>query len=166
MESGVHRSFVHVVINVNGNEVNVLALRLIAGRPKDKSIVESMRWGKYLLLAQNEELAVFIKYIHSLTGPVIFGGDLNVPPNSEIIHQINHIADDTYLDEHTFGTYTFKVSFPTVRLDYLFHSKDIISERSEVIKVNPPLSDHYPINAEFLIPRNPAPSINLTDIYR
>lgn len=150
---GVHRSFVHAVININGTTLNVLSLRLIAGRPKDRSIAESIKWGKYLINAQDDELSAFINYIQKLNGPVIFGGDLNVPPNSEIIHRINHYAKDTYLEEHSFGSFTFKVSFPTMRLDYLFHSKDVISKSTEVMKVNPVLSDHFPVRAEFLIRR-------------
>ena len=152
--SGLHRSFVHAIINVNGTLVNVLSIRLIAGRPKDKSIIEDIRWGKYLLNAQNEELSVFINYLQTLKGPVIFGGDLNVSPNTEIIHRINHYAKDTFLDDHAFGSFTFKVSFPTIRLDYLFHSKDIIVKNSEVVKAKTILSDHFPIRAEFLIPRS------------
>jgi endonuclease/exonuclease/phosphatase (EEP) superfamily protein YafD len=151
---GIHRSFVHAVINVNGTAVNVLSLRLIAGRAKDKSIGENLRWGKYLIGAQDEELSVFINYMRTLKGPVIFGGDLNVPPNTEIIHQINHYAKDTYLDEHPFGSLTFKASFPTMRLDYIFHSKEVIAKKSEVIKVL--LSDHFPVSAEFLIPKSTA----------
>jgi endonuclease/exonuclease/phosphatase family metal-dependent hydrolase len=55
-----------------------------------------------------------------------------------------------------FGPLTFKVSFPTMRIDYLFHSRDLISKRSEEIKLNPPLSDHFPISAEFLIHKTKA----------
>ena len=151
--SGIHRSFVHAIINVNGTPVNVLSLRLIAGRPKDTSINEDLRWGKYLLNAQNDELSVFINYLLTLNGPVIFGGDLNVSPNTEIIHQINHYAEDTFLDDHAFGSFTFKVSCPTMRLDYLFHSRDIITKKSEIVKMGIVLSDHFPIRAEFLIPK-------------
>ena len=151
--SGIHRSFVHASISVKGTIINVLSLRLIAGRPKDKSVHEEIRWGKYLLKAQNDELSTFLNYVQTLKGPVIFGGDLNVSPNTEIIHRINHYANDAFLDDHTFGSFTFKISFPTMRLDYLFRSKDIISEKSMIIKPNTILSDHFPISAEFLIPR-------------
>jgi len=150
---GVHRSFVHAVIDVNGTVVNVLSLRLLAGRPKDHSIGESIKWGKYLLNAQNEELAAFTDYLKSVSGPIIFGGDLNVTPNTQIIHRLNHFAEDTYLQEHMFGAFTFKLSFPTMRLDYLFHSKDVISKKSEVVKMNTVLSDHFPVRAVFLIPK-------------
>ena len=150
----IHRSFVHAVIDVRGTAVNVLSLRLIAGRSKDKSVYEEIRWGKYLLKAQNEELSAFINYLQTLKGPVIFGGDLNVSPNTGIIHRISHYAYDTFLDNHAFGAFTFKVSFPTMRLDYLFHSKGIISGKSEVVSMSTNLSDHFPIRAEFLVPKS------------
>jgi endonuclease/exonuclease/phosphatase (EEP) superfamily protein YafD len=152
-DSGIHRSFVHAIINVNGTNINVLSLRLIAGRPKNHTIIESIRWGKYLVNAQNDELLTFINYLQTLTGPVLFGGDLNVPPNTAIIHKLKHYASDTYIEQHAFGSRTFKVSFPTMRLDYLFHSKDIVSKKSEVVNMKPPLSDHFPISAEFLVPK-------------
>jgi endonuclease/exonuclease/phosphatase family metal-dependent hydrolase len=149
-ENGIHRSFVHAVVNVNGSEVNILSLRLIAGRAKDKSIAEIIKWGQYLRFAQNQELSVFLSYLDTLKGPVIFGGDLNCPPNSGIIHRIKKHVDDSYLDEHLYGSFTFKASFPTVRLDYIFHSKDVISKNSKV--VNALLSDHFMVRSEFLIP--------------
>lgn len=149
-ENGIHRSFVHAVVNVNRSEVNILSLRLIAGRAKDKSIAEIIKWGQYLRFAQNQELSVFLSYLDSLKGPVIFGGDLNCPPNSGIIHRIKKYVNDSYLEEHLYGSFTFKASFPTVRLDYIFHSKDVITKNSKV--VNALLSDHFMVRSEFLIP--------------
>ncbi|MGC1391674.1 MAG: endonuclease/exonuclease/phosphatase family protein [Bacteroidales bacterium] len=157
---GIHRSFVHAVINVNGTVVNILSLRLIAGRPKNRSLKESIRWGKYLINAQEEEVAVFLDYLRSLKGPVIFGGDLNVQPNTNVIRQIKNYAVDTFLEEHFRGPYTFKLSFPTMRIDYLFHSSNIISKNSERVNVKTLLSDHFPVRAEFFIPRNSSSSVN------
>jgi endonuclease/exonuclease/phosphatase (EEP) superfamily protein YafD len=150
-ETGIHRSFVHAVVNINGTDVNFLSLRLIAGRAKDRSMAESIKWGKYLMYAQNQELSVFLSYLVSLKGPVIFGGDLNSPPNSGIIHQIKKHVSDSYLDKHSYGKFTFKASFPTVRLDFIFHSGDVIVKNSKV--VNPLLSDHFMVRSEFLIPK-------------
>ena len=67
---------------------------------------------------------------------------IDLPENS-FIQIVGYVA----------GSRTFKVSFPTMRLDYLFHSQDIVPKRSEVVNVRPPLSDHFPIRAEFLIPK-------------
>lgn len=149
---GIHRSFIHAVISLNGTNINVLSLRLIAGRPKDHSIYENIRWGKYLIAAQNEELSVFLDYLRLLKGPVIFGGDLNVTSNSGILQEIKKYADDSYLDNHLFGSITFGNSIKKKRIDYLFHSKDLISANSEVLNIK--VSDHYPIFAKFLIKRS------------
>jgi endonuclease/exonuclease/phosphatase (EEP) superfamily protein YafD len=149
--SGIHRAFIHAVVDCKGTRINVLSVRLIAGRAKDKSIGENIKWWKYLLGAQNEELSVFLNYLGSLNGPVIFGGDLNVTPNSAIIGEIKRYADDTYLDEHAFGSFTFNTLFPIMRLDYIFHSKDIIVKNSGIVIIK--LSDHFPLRAEFLIQR-------------
>jgi endonuclease/exonuclease/phosphatase (EEP) superfamily protein YafD len=145
-----HRSFIHAKINVHGTDVNVLSLRLIAGRAKDKSISEGLKWGKYLIEAQDKELSVFLDYVKTLNGPVVFGGDLNAPPNSGIIHTIAQYADDAYLDVHPFGSFTFRTAFSVMRLDYIFHTKDVIVKESEIVNVL--LSDHFPVKAEFLIP--------------
>jgi endonuclease/exonuclease/phosphatase (EEP) superfamily protein YafD len=159
-KNGVHRSFVHAVIDVNGTPVNVLSVRLLAGRPKDHSLSEGIKWGKYLLHAQDEELSAFTSYLGTLKGPFIFGGDLNVTPNTQVIHKLNQLAIDSYLETHMFGSYTFKISFPTMRLDYLFHSNDVISDESNVVKLNPVLSDHDPVSAQFLIPKRVLASQN------
>jgi endonuclease/exonuclease/phosphatase (EEP) superfamily protein YafD len=154
-ESGIHRSFIHAIVDVNGSLVNILSLRLIAGRPKDKTISEAIRWGKYLMSAQNEELDSFLSYLNSLKGCVIFGGDLNCPPNSRIIHEIRKHVLDSYSEKHFMGSYTFKASMPTARLDFIFHSKDIRVKRSEIVRPSltghPHLSDHFMIKTEFLI---------------
>jgi endonuclease/exonuclease/phosphatase (EEP) superfamily protein YafD len=151
-KNGIHRSFIHAVVNVDGTNVNFLSLRLIAGRPKDKSLAESLRWGEYLLNSQNKELAVFLSYVRSLKGPLIFGGDLNVTPNTEIMHKIDQVAEDAYLEEHLYGGLTFNSSFPNERLDYIFHSKDVIVKKSEIVDAR--LSDHFLVRAQFLIPKH------------
>jgi len=152
IKTGTHRSFIHAIINVNGTLVNVLSLRLIAGRPKDDTIQENLKWGRYLMSSQIEELATFLSYLKTLKGPFIFGGDLNVPPNSGIVHEIRHYSDDAYLEKHIFGSFTFKVWHPVMRLDYIFHSIDVVVKNSEIIRIK--LSDHYPIRAEFLIKKD------------
>jgi endonuclease/exonuclease/phosphatase (EEP) superfamily protein YafD len=157
---GIHRSFVHAIISVDGTPVNVLSLRLIAGRPKNNSVSEVLRWGRYLLKAQNEEISAFLNYLKKLKGPVIFGGDLNVPPNTEIIHKINHYANDTFLNDHVFGSFTFKQSFPTIRIDYLFHTNGVISRKSKIVITKKTLSDHFPVSAEFLILKTPSQTAN------
>ena len=147
--SGIHRSFIHAVVNIDGILVNLLSLRLIAGRPKNKTFAEELRWGEYLMDAQQKELDEFLAYINLLKGPIIFGGDLNMPSTSVLISEIEKYTRDTFLDNHVFGGLTFNVAFPTMRLDYIFHSKDITAKSSNILNVR--LSDHFPVTADFLI---------------
>ncbi len=147
-----YRSFVHAVIDVNGIAVNVLSLRLIAGRAKDKSIKENWKWGRYLLQAQEQEQNVILDYIDSLQGPVVFGGDLNAPPSARVIKNFRRIARDAYFSDHLFGNFTFRTDFPAMRLDYIFHSSDLIAVDSKIIKTR--LSDHFPLKCKLLIPKS------------
>lgn len=146
-----NRAFVHAIIDMDGTPVHAISLRLIAGRAKDKSIRESLRWGQYLVNAQQQELEVFLNYINALDGPLVFGGDLNAPPNSRVIETLYSKAKDAFLKDHLFGSLTFRTVFPTFRLDYIFHSKEIITLSTEMMPVY--LSDHYPVKAELLIPK-------------
>lgn len=150
-----YRCFIHAVVDVNGIPVNVLSIRLIAGRPKDNSLKENLVWGGYLLKAQKKEIDIIINYINSLNGPAIIGGDLNTNPSSSIVRRIREVVDDAYFSDHIFGDFTYRTSFPLSRLDYLFHSRDVITKNSEV--GDSYLSDHFPVIAKFLIPKKQIP---------
>jgi endonuclease/exonuclease/phosphatase (EEP) superfamily protein YafD len=150
-KNGDYRSFIHAVVDVKGMPVHILSIRLIAGRPKDNSLKENLIWGGYLLKAQKTEIDIIINYIHSLNGPVIIGGDLNTNPSSSLVRRIREVVDDAYFSDHIFGDFTFRTSFPLSRLDYLFHSRDVITKNSEV--GDSYLSDHFPVIAKFLIPK-------------
>lgn len=154
-KNGNYRSFIHAVIDVKGIPVNVLSLRLIAGRPKDNSFKEKIIWGGYLLEAQKKEVEIFLEYIKSLNGPIILGGDLNTNASSSLVRKIRRVLDDAYFSDHIFGWFTYRTSFPLTRLDYIFHSRDVITESSEV--VGEYLSDHFPVRAKFLISKSPEP---------
>ncbi|HVN58195.1 MAG TPA: endonuclease/exonuclease/phosphatase family protein [Bacteroidales bacterium] len=156
--SGIHRSFIHAVVNIDGEYVNLLSLRLIAGRPKNKTISEGLKWGEYLMDAQEKEIEVFLKYLRQLKGPVIFGGDLNIPPTAILVSEIEKYTKDTYLEKNVFGGFTFNTAFPTMRLDYIFHSADLIPKSSRILNVR--LSDHFPVEADFLIKKDNFQTLN------
>ena len=145
-----HRSFVHVVAQLEGKDINLIAIRLIAGRPKNHSLEENLRWGRYLLDAQQAEARAFAEYVKNLSGPIIFGGDLNAPPRSRTMRVFDAIGQDAYLSDHFWGDLTFRTSFPTLRLDYLFGMNGAIPFRSRVVPLI--VSDHFPVMAEFSLP--------------
>jgi endonuclease/exonuclease/phosphatase (EEP) superfamily protein YafD len=145
-----HRSFVHAVLNVHGTLLNVVSIRFIAGRPKNNTIEENLRWGKYLLATQMQEVEVFTAYVRGLRGPVIFGGDLNAPPLSKPMRKIQRMATDAYMANHLWGDYTFRTEMPTMRLDYLFSMNNVIPDHAR--RPHLTVSDHFPVVADFWIP--------------
>ena len=147
-----HRSFVHAVLNVHGTPLNVVSIRFIAGRPKKNTIQENLRWGKYLLATQIQEVEAFTAYVRGLRGPIIFGGDLNAPPLSKPMRKIQRMATDAYMANHLWGDYTFRTELPTLRLDYLFCMNNVIPGHAWRPQLT--VSDHFPVVADFWIPTN------------
>ncbi len=147
MESHPHRSFSHAVIDVRGILVNAISIRFIAGRPKDHSLRENLRWGRYLLGVQKEESEFFTEYVSRLHGPVIFGGDLNAPPRSKTMRPVERIARDAMLEHNVWGGLTFRTEFPTLRIDYLFGMNG--AESTAARRLDAVVSDHFPVYAEF-----------------
>jgi endonuclease/exonuclease/phosphatase (EEP) superfamily protein YafD len=144
------RSFIHAVIAVNDRNLHAVSLRFIAGRAKDRSFREILRWGFYLLETQRTELEFFMQYLDRLEGPVIFGGDLNATPSSFVIRTLSKNATDAYLHDHIWGGFTFPTEImPIARLDYLFCRHEAFPIRST--RLPQIVSDHYPVLAEFKI---------------
>lgn len=151
---GQRRSFTHAVLDVNGTRVNVLSLRLIAGRAPEGSLLAQIEWGLYLVRSQAAEVDAFCSYAAALQGPVIFGGDMNAPPSASAIGRLEEGYRDAYLARHFVGKPTFRVHpTPYLRLDYLFSGRDVPVLASRRVDVE--VSDHFPVWAEFALPGRP-----------
>ncbi len=75
-------------------------------------------------------------------------GDFNVTPESSILDPIRAVLKDTqdFMDGQEF---TFRSDDPTVKIDYIFTTKDV---KITSVKVAPDVvSDHFPIIAEILL---------------
>jgi endonuclease/exonuclease/phosphatase (EEP) superfamily protein YafD len=87
-----------IVYDILGNEVAVLVdeyktkgiyeIVFDAGRPNSKSLNDQIAWGNYLVRKQEEEARFLISYLRKLDDPVIFGGDLNAPPNAKVMDKL------------------------------------------------------------------------------
>ncbi len=144
------RSFIHAVVDVKGTLVHVIAIRFIAGRGESHMLWDQLIWGRYLWENQVKEVMFFQNYLAELKGPIIFGGDLNAPPTSTTIRSLSRVAKDAYLTHHVWGAFTFRTEvLPTLRLDYVFFNKDLVSVSSEIVKLY--VSDHHGVYAKFLI---------------
>jgi endonuclease/exonuclease/phosphatase (EEP) superfamily protein YafD len=144
---GVHRSFVHAVLDVDATPVHVISVRLIAGRAPEGDLRAQIDWGLYLMRSQLAEVGFLKSYLRQLKGPFIFGGDLNAPPSAQVIRSLNEVARDAYLATNRFGRPTFRVRVPLLRLDYLFASKEWVPLAARRVDIE--VSDHFPVYAEF-----------------
>jgi len=114
------RSFVHIRINFNDREIDVISIRLIAGRPKSNNLKDQIEWGRYLIKKQTEEIKFFVNYLNTLEGPIVFGGDLTAPPNAKVMKPLYKIAEDAAQSQSLVPGPTFRTEFPVIRLDYIF----------------------------------------------
>ena len=143
------RSFVHAKIMFDNRPVSLISIRLLAGRPMTKRLKDQIEWGKYLAEKQIEEVNFFTTYLKNIREPVIFGGDLNAPPNSRIISELNKYAKDAALEVAFYPTATFRRELPVLRLDYLYSTEGLNAVK--YCKLKDKISDHYPIYAEFVL---------------
>lgn len=102
-------------------------------------------------LEHEKQIKKIMPYIVSSKHPVILAGDLNAVPNSYEYQQILYWLNDAY---HTVGkssgTTFHEFKYP-MRLDYIFHSKEILPVKYEVLR-DVKLSDHYPVVGYFKLP--------------
>jgi endonuclease/exonuclease/phosphatase family metal-dependent hydrolase len=82
--------------------------------------------------------------------PVILSGDFNDTPVSYSYRQIENQLDDTFVDEGKGLGQTHAQMIPLLRLDYIFHSKEL--KTIEHATITKDYSDHYPVVARFILP--------------
>ncbi len=143
------RSFLYAKVKLDSIIINVISARLIAGRPKNNSLKEQIKWGNYLAMQQKIESDFLVKFLNKLEGPVIFGGDFNASPNSKVIKNIRRIAQDTALEVGGIPGATFRTNFPIMRLDYIFTMNGIYTR--EYKRLNAEISDHLPVYAKLAL---------------
>jgi endonuclease/exonuclease/phosphatase family metal-dependent hydrolase len=84
--------------------------------------------------------------------PVIVCGDMNDVPNSNAYQIISKDLYDAFTEKGWGIGRTFKFLSPTLRIDYILHSKSLEVERVQVIRS--PRSDHSPVLVDFKLEKN------------
>jgi len=79
--------------------------------------------------------------------PVIVLGDFNDTPVSYSYNTIRGDLQDAFTGSGEGLGSTYRGIFPTIRIDYIFHSESLTSFNYRTYRVN--LSDHFPISCEF-----------------
>lgn len=93
-----------------------------------------------------KEARVLRSVIDTISTPVIFCGDLNSVPSSYVYQHIKGNLKDVFLEKGYFLGGTYNRLFPKVRIDVIFHSKEM-----QLVNYYRPLlnySDHCPIIAD------------------
>ncbi len=146
------RSMMHAVVDVGGVATHVIAVRLIAGGgPAEPTVAKVMRWTRHLYGVQQREVDFLLDYLKGLSGPIVFGGDLNAPPNSITIRRIRAVARDARLQRQLLGGFTFPSGGPYMRLDYLFTMNGAQPVGDTVYRRDWDASDHLPVTAQFVV---------------
>lgn len=109
-----------------------------------RSIIRKMKTAYLLRSNQAQEIKA---EINKSPYPVIVCGDMNDVPNSFSYQTISKGLFDSYAEKGLGIGRTFKYLSPTLRIDYIFYSKEIALNQVQVIR--PSLSDHYPVVADF-----------------
>lgn len=104
---------------------------------------------KYSYQKRVNEAIKIKKHINKSPYPVIICGDFNDTPISYTYSQLKDGLLDSF-EESGIGIGNSYVSIPTLRIDYILHSKEYKSYNYKKNKYK--LSDHYPISCDILIP--------------
>lgn len=78
--------------------------------------------------------------------PVVICGDFNDTPVSYTYHKARGNLKDAFMESGTGIGSTYRGSFPSFRIDFIFHSKAIRSTNYKTNYIE--YSDHYPISCE------------------
>jgi len=74
---------------------------------------------------------------------VILAADMNDIPISYCFHQLGNVLQDAFLKKGSGTSQTIDLVNPLLRIDYIFHSKNLTTNSYQVIYRK--LSDHYPV---------------------
>lgn len=143
------RSFTHIRFSFKNREMDALSVRLIAGRPKSNKLKDQVEWGRYLIKKQTEEIEVLVNYLSTLERPLVFGGDLNAPPNAKVMKPLYKLAEDAARSQSFIPGPTFRTQFPVTRLDYIFTMNGLKTVEYSRLKAD--VSDHFPVYAKLVI---------------
>lgn len=136
------RVCIEVVLDIDGKRVTVATTHMSYS---DRFLPNPAK------VAEDERL---LEILRNRDGNFIFTGDLNVPPESDIVTKISGILRHAG-PEFSWKTWTtkpfsyngFEVSALDYRLDYCFVSPDMAVKSA--VAVDTPYSDHLPLLLEF-----------------
>jgi len=88
-------------------------------------------------------------HIGEISLPVIICGDFNDTPVSYVYRTVRKGLKDSFVEAGKGFGKTYEQIFPSFRIDYILHSKDLHAAEFKTIKAG--LSDHYPLVSTLIL---------------
>lgn len=130
------RNFQHVVANINRKKVNIVN--------HHGHVVGTTRNGD---AETNRQMGIISDYIDTLSGPIIFTGDLNLAPEAMSLERLNKSLTNLCIKHNPPTTRNFTAWNAEEVCDYIFVSDDIKVESFRVY--DDIISDHQALGMEF-----------------
>lgn len=99
---------------------------------------------KHAFIKRAEQVDVLSNHIRLSPYPVIVCGDFNDTPVSYTYQKIKGNLRDAFIKSGRGIGNTYRGNFPSFRIDFIFHSRNILSADYQTHRIN--LSDHYPVS--------------------
>ncbi len=94
---------------------------------------------------------IISKHIQNSPYPVVVCGDFNDVPVSYSYRKMKQNLNDSFVEAGKGIGTTYMGKFPSFRIDFIFHSKEIKCVNFDIPNVK--LSDHYPVTGKFYLNR-------------
>lgn len=114
---------------------------------RGRNIIRKMKAAYLLRATQAREVK---EEIDKSPYPVILCGDMNDVPNSYAYQKISNGLKDVFVEKGSGIGPTFQFLSPTLRIDYILHSKALTVQQIKIVRPSP--GDHNPVIADFNLP--------------
>lgn len=95
---------------------------------------------------RQEQVQTIIKLIDTIKTPLLICGDFNDTPISYTYQMVRKQGmEDSFIDAGKGLGNTYNGELPPIRIDYIWHTKELKSVRYKELRV--PYSDHFPVSA-------------------
>jgi endonuclease/exonuclease/phosphatase family metal-dependent hydrolase len=118
-------------------------------KEKLKAVQDISNRLKRAFIKRSDQANLLSRKIEKSPHPVIVCGDFNDTPVSYTYRKIKGKLDDTFVNAGIGFANTYVGKFPSYRIDFVFHSKEMETKSFGVPQIE--YSDHYPVTAEIVL---------------
>jgi endonuclease/exonuclease/phosphatase family metal-dependent hydrolase len=118
-------------------------------KEKLKAVQDISNRLKRAFIKRSNQANLLSRKISQSPYPVIVCGDFNDTPVSYTYRKIKGKLEDTFVNAGIGFANTYVGKFPSYRIDFVFHSKEMETKSFSVPRIE--YSDHYPVTAEVVL---------------